>query len=144
MKRKKQLAALPFRLAAGQLKICLITSRETERWIIPKGWEIEGEPPYRVAAIEAFEEAGLTGKISSKSVGEFQYEKRLEDGDTVDCDVSVYPLLVERQANDWQEKGQRKILWVPRKRATKLVDDKDLAKLLRKFNPKACALKWAS
>lgn len=142
MKMSKQHAALPFQLKAGRVKICLITSRETNRWIIPKGWPIEGEPPHKVAALEAFEEAGLTGKIASKSLGHYQYVKRLKDGAELDCKVTVYPMLVERQANKWLEKGQREILWVPRKKAFRLVDDKPLAKLLRDFNPKACGLKW--
>ncbi len=142
MKMQKQHAALPFQLKAGRVKICLITSRETSRWIIPKGWPIEGTPPHKVAALEAFEEAGLTGKVASKSVGHFQYVKRLKDGAELDCEVTVYPMLVENQAKHFEEKGQRQILWVARKKASRLVDDKQLSKLVRDFNPKACGLKW--
>ena len=144
MKTSKQHAALPFSQKSGRVKICLITSRETNRWIIPKGWPIAGAPPHKVAAIEAFEEAGLIGKIAKKSFGRFHYLKRLKDGCELDCEVSVYPLLVERQADKWNEQGQRKVLWVTRKKACQLVDDDSLSKLLRDFNPKACAAKWST
>jgi len=56
----------------------LLTSRETGRWVIPKGWPIKGRKPAEVARQEAYEEAGLIDRITGKSaIGSYHYEKRL-------------------------------------------------------------------
>ena len=34
----RQCAALPFRQADGETQVMLVTSRETRRWVLPKGW----------------------------------------------------------------------------------------------------------
>jgi ADP-ribose pyrophosphatase YjhB (NUDIX family) len=57
----------------------LVTTRQTKRWIIPKGWPIKGLRPAKSAAREAFEEAGVRGKVSAKSVGLFTYDKVLDN-----------------------------------------------------------------
>src|SRR5215472_4636182 len=94
-----QFAALPFRIAAdGRLRVMLITSRETHRWVIPKGWPMHGRKPRDVAAREAFEEAGVVGRvIGKKPVGRYHYSKQLPSHDSVLCEVQVFLLLVERQ-----------------------------------------------
>ena len=56
----------------------LVTSRETKRWIIPKGWPIEGLKPSDVAAREGYEEAGIRGVIGEKAIGTYSYERRTE------------------------------------------------------------------
>src|ERR1700755_1994635 len=69
-----QFAALPFQIAPDGLRVLLLTSRETRRWIIPKGWPIRGMKPREVAAREAFEEAGLVGRVAGKrSIGSYNY-----------------------------------------------------------------------
>ena len=141
MSKAKQYAALPYTLDAGRVRVMLITSRETGRWIIPKGWPKRGVEPHRLAALEAFEEAGLRGKISEKPLGQFTYKKLMDDGSEVQCDVSVYPLLVESQASDWPEKEDRNCKWVKLSKAVNLVDDKGLAELLREFTPEDSKLK---
>ena len=93
-----QYAALPYRLGgSSRAEIMLITSRDTQRWVIPKGWPQKGKAPHRSAAREAFEEAGIIGAISRSSVGSFVYKKRLKDGRFIVCDVEVFPLKVKRQ-----------------------------------------------
>ena len=91
--------------------------------------------PYRLAAQEAFEEAGLRVRISETAVGHFRYQKLMDDGSEVQCDVRVYPLLVESQANDWPEKDERRFKWAAISKAASPVDDKGLAQLLRDFRP---------
>ena len=141
MSRAKQYAALPYTLDEGRLRVMLITSRETGRWIIPKGWPKSDLEPYRLAALEAFEEAGVRGRISEKALGQFTYQKLMDDGSQVQCDVGVYPLLVESQATEWPEKDERNCKWARLSKAADLVDDKGLAKLLREFKPEASKLK---
>ena len=66
------------RWCGGRPEVLLLTSRETKRWIIPKGWPIRGLKPREVAARDAYEEAGLRGTISGKHpIGAYHYEKRL-------------------------------------------------------------------
>lgn len=108
-----QFGALPYRIAdGGGLQILLITSRTTRRWIVPKGWPIKGMKPAKAAAREAFEEAGVTGTVSAKPLGTFVYDKTLdEEGEVVPCEVTVFPLLVDRQARAWPEQHQRETRW---------------------------------
>lgn len=96
-----QYAALPYRFTAdAALEILLVTTRRSKRWIIPKGWPIKGLTSAKSAAREAFEEAGVRGKIGAKSVGLFKYNKLLDEhGFEVSCEVKVFPLLVKRQAS---------------------------------------------
>jgi 8-oxo-dGTP pyrophosphatase MutT (NUDIX family) len=79
-----QFAALPFRLVEERLEVLLITSRETRRWIIPKGWAEKGTKPRTMAAREAFEEAGVRGKVGKLPYGSYRYEKRLTEKRSVE------------------------------------------------------------
>ena len=89
--RRVQYGALPYRLSAGSRpQFMLVTSRETRRWIIPKGWPKKGKSPHHSAAREAFEEAGVVGAIARRPVGTFSYEKRLRNGGAVVCQVRVF------------------------------------------------------
>jgi 8-oxo-dGTP pyrophosphatase MutT (NUDIX family) len=75
------------------LEILLVTTRGTRRWIVPKGWPIKGLRPAKSAAREAFEEAGVTGRIGPKPIGVFAYDKlRDEAGGATMCEVKIYPL----------------------------------------------------
>jgi 8-oxo-dGTP pyrophosphatase MutT (NUDIX family) len=93
--KRVQYAALPYRQSGGPLmEVLLITSRDTGRWIIPKGWPLKGKAPHKAAAREAREEAGLVGKIHRRPIGSFSYEKRLKGGKIVVCEVQVFGLKV--------------------------------------------------
>jgi 8-oxo-dGTP pyrophosphatase MutT (NUDIX family) len=87
----------------------LVTSRQTQRWIIPKGWPQKGKAPCDSAAAEAFEEAGVVGSVGKHSVGTFNYEKHLKNGGVVACEVHVFPLEVRRQSKQWPEREQRDV-----------------------------------
>ena len=103
--RRLQYGALPYRVSSGErAEFMLVTSRETRRWIIPKGWPKRGKSPHRSAAREAFEEAGIVGAVGRQTVGSFSYEKRLKNGRSVECEVRVFPLQVKRQSKAWPEK----------------------------------------
>jgi 8-oxo-dGTP pyrophosphatase MutT (NUDIX family) len=107
-----QFAALPWRISdRGTRQVMLLTSRETHRWIIPKGWPMKKRKPAEVARQEAYEEAGLIGQIVGKRpVGNFHYAKRLAKKEVL-CQVYVFSLRVERQLHDWPEKDQRETRW---------------------------------
>src|SRR6476661_3610138 len=76
-----QYGALPYRLGSASVEVLLVTSRATKRWIIPKGWPIKGLTPAKAAAREAYEEAGVRGRVAGRAVGQFRYQKRLQDRD---------------------------------------------------------------
>jgi 8-oxo-dGTP pyrophosphatase MutT (NUDIX family) len=93
--KRVQYGALPYRLSAGSRpQFMLITSRDTRRWVIPKGWPKKGKSPRYSAAREAFEEAGVVGAVAKRAVGSFSYEKRMRNGGVVVCEVRVFPLEV--------------------------------------------------
>jgi 8-oxo-dGTP pyrophosphatase MutT (NUDIX family) len=113
------------------LEVLLVTSRQTRRWIIPKGWPIKGLTPAKAAAREAYEEAGVRGRIAGRAIGYYTYEKRLDDRrGIVPCEVKVFPLAVKRQLDDWPEAAQRTVRWVSATRAASMVRDKGLRGLI--------------
>lgn len=130
--RRIQYAALPWRQAAG-LEIMLVSSRETKRWIIPKGWPMAGRDGRAVAAIEAIEEAGLLGQMAREPFGHFKYVKRMPKNAALLCEVEVYPLRVQRQREDWPEREMRATQWFPADEAVDLVEEPELRTLLRQF-----------
>jgi 8-oxo-dGTP pyrophosphatase MutT (NUDIX family) len=118
----------------------LVTTRRSRRWIIPKGWPIKGLKPPKSTAREAFEEAGVRGKVGMKSVGVFNYDKLLDpDGIAVNCEVRVFPLLVKRQSEVWPEFDQRLVQWVEPNRAVALIKEPELRKLVAAFAKRLAA-----
>jgi 8-oxo-dGTP pyrophosphatase MutT (NUDIX family) len=133
---RAQCAALPYRLSP-ELEILLVTSRETGRWVIPKGWPKKSKSRRETAALEAVEEAGVEGRIARKSCGVYGYVKFLRSGEGQACRVSVFPLEVAVQRDAWREQDQRTARWFAWEEAAAAVLEPDLAKLIRKF---ACGL----
>lgn len=111
----------------------LVTSRETRRWIIPKGWPIAGVEPQNLAALEAMEEAGLLGKISDKPLGSYHYDKKRGDGSIVNCEVDTFVMEVEQQMPAWPEQDERKTEWFAPEEAASLVQEPELRDLIKKF-----------
>jgi 8-oxo-dGTP pyrophosphatase MutT (NUDIX family) len=136
-----QYGALPYRFTpTAALEILLVTTRRSKRWIIPKGWPIKGLRPAKSAAREAFEEAGVRGKIGTKSVGLFNYGKLLEDdGIEVNCEVKVFPLLVKRQSETWPEFEERLVQWVEPVKAVSMIEEAELKKLVTMFAKRVAA-----
>jgi 8-oxo-dGTP pyrophosphatase MutT (NUDIX family) len=131
--RRLQYGALPYGMSNGhRAEFMLVTSRETRRWIIPKGWPKKGKSPHRSAAREAFEEAGVLGAVGRQPVGSFSYEKRLKDGGSVECEVRVFPLEVKRQRKEWPEKQERRVRWLSASKAAEKVKHPVLSKIIRR------------
>ncbi|GGH37580.1 NUDIX domain-containing protein [Cribrihabitans marinus] len=127
----EQIAALPICWdKKGRLRVLMVTSRDTGRWVMPKGWRMDGKSPWRAAKIEALEEAGAVGSISDQAIGSYHYIKRLRHGEALPCRVVVYPMVVDRLKRRWKERGERKRRWFPPRRAARLVDERELSTLL--------------
>jgi 8-oxo-dGTP pyrophosphatase MutT (NUDIX family) len=127
---RTQVAALPFRLRDGILEVMLITSRDTGRWIIPKGWPQRGRKAHAASAREAREEAGVLGKIGRKPIGVYRYEKRLSPETAVPCKVRVFAIEVDELLGDWPEKSDRQRCWLTPAEAARQVGERGLQKLL--------------
>ena len=117
----RQVAALPWRQTDDGRQILMITSRETRRWVIPKGGRMVGKTDPEAAAQEAMEEAGVRGEMDQTSIGVFRYAKGLKDGGVRQCVVSVYPLQVLVQLGAWPEAHQRERRWMSMSEAADLV-----------------------
>ena len=128
-----QYAALCYRNGPDGTKVLLITSRETGRWVLPKGWPMRSRSAGECALREAFEEAGVQGKLSGDCLGVYSYCKLMGDGRAVPCIVSVFPVRVSALQEKFPEKGQRERAWFALPRAAELVAEPELKQILGAF-----------
>lgn len=125
----RQSGVIPYRVMAGQdIEVLLITSRRRSRWIIPKGVIDLGANAGDSASKEAYEEAGIRGKLSSEPVGEYQYKKW---GGV--CTVKVYLLEVLTVLETWPESSTRQRQWMTVEAAAESVEEADLRQLILKL-----------
>jgi 8-oxo-dGTP pyrophosphatase MutT (NUDIX family) len=127
---RNQLAVIPFIMHQGQPLILMVTSRETRRWIVPKGWQEKKVTDRDQAGREAFEEAGVAGILSDKPIGSYRYDKRLKDGRVKVLEVAVYSLEVTELLDDWPEMDERERRWMTPAQAAMAVREGALAALL--------------
>jgi len=131
---ERQVAALCWRKEKGRKEVLLITSRDTGRWIVPKGWPIKGLSDAQSALREAWEEAGVRVPADkARRIGQFFYDKGLEDGSDLPVVAHLYKVRLRKGdlADSFPEAGQRKRAWVPPKKAAKLVREPELKAILR-------------
>jgi 8-oxo-dGTP pyrophosphatase MutT (NUDIX family) len=126
-----QVGALCLRDGTSGPEVLLVKSSRG-RWIVPKGWPMDGHTDAEAAKIEAWEEAGVRkGHVSKAPVGGYMTEKRFDDGRRVPCHVSVYRIDVTKMTETYPEAGLRKRKWMPLRKAIKKVDDAGLQALLK-------------
>ncbi|WP_161556172.1 NUDIX hydrolase [Mangrovicoccus ximenensis] len=131
-----QSAALCWRDGTRGCEILLLTSRETKRWVLPKGWPKRGLDAGGTAAEEAWEEAGMVPRPGKPfEIGRYSYMKRLDGGLPVPVEVSVFSMEVERLAGEYPELGQRERRWFTPAEAAEAVDEPGLKTILRRFRP---------
>lgn len=133
---RTQFAALCYRIVEDKPQVLMISSRRTGRWIIPKGWPIDGKTPIETALTEAWEEAGVKGRVTGDCLGLFSYQKSVDPGDDLPCVAMVYPVKVKSLDDDYPENKQRKRKWMSAKKAANQVAEPELAHILRNFDPK--------
>lgn len=126
---RAQVAALPMRYGSNGPEVMLITSRESRRWIVPKGWPMKGRKDHEAAAQEALEEAGLEGRIHKRPLGAYTYDKR-SDLIVEPCRVMVYRLDVASERRSWRERGQRERRWFSAAEAAIHVTESRLASMI--------------
>ncbi|MBV5304052.1 MAG: NUDIX hydrolase [Chlorobium sp.] len=109
-------------------RLVLITSRKSERWIIPKGYIEKGLSPADSAAKEAYEEAGLIGVVHHQEAGNYQYRKfgKLYS-------VQVYPLFIETMLDEWEEMHVRSRKLVTPAQAVEMIAHGELRQIIADF-----------
>ncbi len=126
----KQVGALPVRKADnGDVEVLLVTSRDTGRWVIPKGWPSKRMTDASAALREAKQEAGVTGKIAAAPIGSYRYRKVEKDGSRL-IEVDVYRLVVKKERKTWPEKLQRSRAWFDPETAARRVREPRLKTLI--------------
>jgi uncharacterized protein len=128
-----QIAALPYRTANAAVSVVLVTSRETRRWVLPKGNMVEGLSPHASAAHEALEEAGVRGAACPTPIGRYRYRKRRRNGASLMVDVEVFPIAVTDELAEWEEDDERERRWFTLREAAEAVHEPDLQQLIRGF-----------
>jgi 8-oxo-dGTP pyrophosphatase MutT (NUDIX family) len=131
----KQFGAVPFRIHRGKVEVMLVTSRDGERWLVPKGWPMKRGARY-TARQEAYEESGVRGRVRRSPLGTMKYRKKV-GGRRRTIDLKVYPLRVSKQVRKFPERKQRKTRWFALKDAIERCRDPAPARLLRKIKKAA-------
>ena len=120
--------------ADAAVRVLLVTSRESRRWVIPKGNPVSGLTPHASAAVEAEEEAGVRGLICPTALGSYRYRKRRRNGASLMFDVDVFPLAVSTELPSWKEEAERERRWFSLADAAAAVEEPDLRDLIRSFS----------
>jgi phosphohistidine phosphatase len=122
-----QASAVAYRMGDHGIEFCLITSSGKGKWGFPKGLIDPGETPADTALKEAEEEAGLSGSIIGKPLGNYTYNKWNRS-----LRVLMMLMEVSEAAAEWEESGLRERRWVGLDEAERLIDREYLRPFLRK------------
>lgn len=135
---RQQYGALCFRWTSdgNAIEILVITSRDSGRWVIPKGWPMKKKQPHEAAEIEAWQEAGVRGRARKKPAGRYTYLKWLDNGDVAPCIVDVFQIEVTEIEKNFKERGQRELAWLSPEEAAYRVREVELKSLIIDFKPK--------
>lgn len=128
-----QSGAIPYAWAGDEPTYLLITSRRTGRWIFPKGMVEDDMTPAGSAAKEAWEEAGVRGKVGEEALGIYRTEK-VERYSRRMIAVEMYSLKVSDQAKVWPEQRSRRRHWATHRQARKLIDNAELIAVLDRLH----------
>jgi 8-oxo-dGTP pyrophosphatase MutT (NUDIX family) len=107
-------------------QVCLVSSRSGKRWVIPKGCLETGKTASEIALQEAWEEAGLVGRLQPDPVGSYLYDKA-----GVTCHVLVFLLHVTQVCDHWPEESFRERCWVTPAQAVSRIEDRGLCEIIR-------------
>lgn len=130
-----QFGALCYRVRNNKVQVLLVTSRETRRWIVPKGWPMNGATPHEAALQEAWEEAGVKGKLQGNSLGIYSYVKKQKRSHQP-CVVVVFAIKVRTTAKAYPEAHERRRKWFSLKKAANKVQEPELRQMIETFDPK--------
>ncbi len=128
---QQQYGVIPWRRDKHDcVRVLLITSRTHHRWIVPKGWPIQGRAAYMSAALEAFEEAGVIGDIQTRPIATYHHEKNYADGTQQYRRVTLFGMRVRGTLTNWPEREERQRRWFSLDEAAEVIGDRELADIL--------------
>jgi 8-oxo-dGTP pyrophosphatase MutT (NUDIX family) len=125
-----QYGAICWRMHRSKVEVLLITSRDTGRWVIPKGWPMDNRSASEAAQQEAWEEAGVRGDIAETAIGMFNYVKLLTSKRSSECVVKVFTLRVSKLVDKFPERKERRRKWFAAEKAARMVIEPELRQLL--------------
>ncbi|AFY35322.1 NUDIX hydrolase [Calothrix sp. PCC 7507] len=124
----QQSGVIPYRIQNGRIEVLLITTRDRQRWVIPKGGISNGMSPHDSAAKEAWEEAGVMGQVNINELGIYKYRKR---GNIYQ--VKMYLLAVVMVSEDYPEASQRQRQWLELSKAIAQIQTAALKHIFQSF-----------
>ena len=140
-----RVGAIPFIVEDGDVKLLMVTSLTRGRWVFPKGTLKKGEGKLKGCRREAFEEAGIKGKILSDLpiTALIKSKNKLKSDMMV---VTYYPMIVTKQTKEWPEKKLRNRQWVPLDEIDQHLRKGDLREVVKTFRVllpfiRSCAVK---
>jgi len=123
--KPRQVGAIPLRKTDSGTEVCVIRRKGSGRWGIPKGFIDPGNTRQQAALNEAYEEAGLNGRIIGDSIGTYDYKK-----DSVTLTVAVFLMQVVEELPKWPEMGFRERRWCSLQEARSLLKNHRVRPLL--------------
>ena len=130
----QQAGALAWSQTDGVRRFWIVTSRRTQRWVLPKGGIDEGMTAPEAAAQEAFEEAGVIGNPALNEIGHYHVAK-IRPPLIWTVQVALYPMLVTEVLEEWKELKQRERRLVTIDEAAELIIEQDIIALIRRELP---------
>ena len=132
----KKVGVIPYQIIDGEISILMVTSMGTGRWILPKGNLKTKESHKKGCLREAFEEAGVEGKILKNfpMTMVMAANERNKTGQIIlKTPVVFYPMRVKNEAKTWPEKKQRQRKWITLDKALDKIKSKDISSVLKHF-----------
>ena len=123
----QQAGVIAVRRTGDDVEMCLIRRKESRGWGIPKGMVERGDTLEETALNEAWEEAGLTGRLIGAAIGTYEYEKW-----DMDLVVAIYVMEVVEQHADWDEAHFRDRTWTSLGEAAEMLADHPVLPLLER------------
>lgn len=120
-----QAGAVPLRVDNRTLEVLLVSTRGGNDLTIPKGLIDPGQTAREAALLEAYEEAGVRGRLLKPALGVYRYRKR-----GAQYEVKVFAMEVTRVRRRWPESSWRHRIWIDLKKAPEMVKYPGLRKIL--------------
>ncbi len=113
-----RVGVLPYFWLQGELRIVVVSSRDGDRWVLPKGRPKSGLSRRALARLEAWEEAGVDGIFKPvRPINVFIRRGARRQS------LRLYPLRVHSLAEDWPEQQDRQRCLVSAFEAQRMLSD---------------------
>ena len=116
LRKCEQVAAVCYRVRGGNIEFLLVQTRK-ERWTFPKGSAMPGLTHAQAAALEAFEEAGVHGRMEEASFTRYIQPKRGNMQGSVVTELAVSAHLCEVLRLGPPQEFNRNPTWFPADKA---------------------------